>query len=139
MQSPYAAYYAAQSGNGIAVFKGIRVQRGHGFFSRLFSSAVLPALKFLGKKAAVGAANVVADTVLDGKKFKQSAKDRSREVLKEAATAGVNKVRAMTQRGGKRLKANKRRPVKRRKTQVGGKRRKVIRKKTKSKHLHFLK
>lgn len=47
------SYYLEQAGNGAAIqsFVGARYQRGGGFFSRLFTSKVLPLLRYLGDKA----------------------------------------------------------------------------------------
>jgi hypothetical protein len=46
----FASYYVNQAGNGISVFRGRRYQRGHSFFGRVLSDAVLPIVKSLGGK-----------------------------------------------------------------------------------------
>ena len=76
-------YYTKQSEGELPVFYGARTQRGHGIGSvlgGLFGRA-LPFLKsgaeILGKQAL----NVATD-VIDGKSFKESAKDRLKEGIK---------------------------------------------------------
>ncbi|XP_074596510.1 uncharacterized protein F54H12.2-like [Brevipalpus obovatus] len=51
MSNAYINYYLNQAGSGLSAFEGVRYQRGNGFFGRLLSGAILPALRFLGRKA----------------------------------------------------------------------------------------
>lgn len=74
----YRDYYAQQSGNGLAVFKGATVQRGHGiggFFSRLLRGA-MPLLKsgakIVGKQLIDTSANVAKD-LINGEDLKSAA------------------------------------------------------------------
>ena len=83
----YEDYYTKQSGGELPVFYGARTQRGHGIGSvlgGLFRRA-LPFLKsgaeILGKQAL----NVATD-MIDGKSFKESAKDRLKEGIKTFAS-----------------------------------------------------
>ena len=76
----YEDYYTKQSGGEVPVFYGARTQRGHGIGSvlgGLFRRA-LPFLKngaeILGKQALNDATDMI-----DGKSFKESAKDRLNE------------------------------------------------------------
>jgi len=102
--NPYIDYYVNQSGSGIRGFSGIRYQRGSGWFSRLFSSAILPALKYLGKQSMKTGLNVAED-VLEGKNFKKAIKARTIETGKETAQKGIQKGKDYLQRGrGKRRK-----------------------------------
>lgn len=77
----YEDYYIQQSGNGLPVFAGSRMQRGHGLgsmLSGLFRSAV-PMIKrglaTFGKHALKTGLEIAGD-VADGKSFKDSAKER---------------------------------------------------------------
>ncbi|RWS05321.1 uncharacterized protein B4U79_06148, partial [Dinothrombium tinctorium] len=44
-------FYIDQAGNGYPFFAGLRYQRGHGWFGRLFKGGVLPLIRYVGKKA----------------------------------------------------------------------------------------
>lgn len=77
----YEDYYLQQSGTGLPVFQGSRGQRGHGLgsmLSGLFRSAV-PMLKrglaTFGKHALKTGLEIAGD-VVEGKSFKDSARDR---------------------------------------------------------------
>ena len=106
--NPYIDYYVNQAGSGLRGFSGTRYQRGYGWFSRLFSSAILPALKFLGKKSLSAGINV-ADDVLAGKNVKESLKTRAIEGGKETAKAAIDRGNKFLQTGkGKRSKNKKR-------------------------------
>ena len=83
----YEDYYTKQSGGELPVFYRARTQRGHGIGSvlgGLFRRA-LPFLKsgaeILGKQALT-----VATDMIDGKSFKESAKDRRKEGIKTFAS-----------------------------------------------------
>ena len=83
----YEDYYTKQSGRELPVFYGSRTQRGNGIGSvlgGLFRRA-LPFLKngaeILGKQALN-----VATAMIDGKSFKESAKDRLKEDIKAFAS-----------------------------------------------------
>ena len=82
----YEEYYTKQSGGDLSVFYGARTQWGHSIGSvlgGLFRRA-LPFLKsgaeILGKQAV----NVATD-MIDGKSFKESAKDRRKKCIKTFA------------------------------------------------------
>ncbi|RWR98766.1 uncharacterized protein B4U79_09553, partial [Dinothrombium tinctorium] len=95
--NPYTHYYVNQAGNGISGFQGQRFQRGHGFFGRIFSGAILPALKFLGKHALSAGINVAQDS-LHGAKFKDSFKNRFREAGINAADEALEKAKVYSQK-----------------------------------------
>lgn len=99
--NPYTSYYVNQCGSGIVAYQGVRQQKGFGFFSKIFSSTILPALKYFGKKGLSTAANVVEDTI-DGRDIKESIKDRGLSTLKEVGREATKKARDYSQRGGKR-------------------------------------
>lgn len=92
----YEDYYVNQSGSGVPVFQGTRMQRGHGLgsvFSGLFRSA-LPLIargaKALGKRA-LQASLQVANDVAEGSSFGDAAKRRFTDGIKTAFTdANVN-------------------------------------------------
>jgi hypothetical protein len=118
--NPYTNLYVNQAGSGIAGFSGVRYQRGHGFFGRLFSSAILPALKFLGRHALSTGINVAEDFV-DGRNLKESAQARFKEGSKVLARDVIERARqAQLGSGVKRnliLAAELEKPRKRRKRQ----------------------
>ena len=78
----YQEYYSRQNGGEIPVLAGARIQRGHGLGSILggfFRRLVLPFFKNNGKRMlsnAVKTGMEVADDVLEGQSFKESAKKR---------------------------------------------------------------
>jgi len=84
----YEDYYSRQNGGEIPVFVGQKFQRGHGLGSILggfFRRLVLPFVKTHGKKmlaSAVKTGMQVADDVMEGQNFKQSAKRRLPEAIK---------------------------------------------------------
>jgi hypothetical protein len=84
----YEDYYMSQSGQGVPIFQGSRGQRGHGLgsiLSGLFRSAV-PLLKrglsFFGKQALRTGAQIAND-VVDGHSFKESAKKRVGDTINQ--------------------------------------------------------
>lgn len=88
----YEEYYMNQSGNGVPVFQGSRGQRGHGLgsmLSGLFRSA-MPMIKrglaFFGKQA-LKTGLEVANDVVEGDTFDNSARRRIPEGIKRVATA----------------------------------------------------
>jgi len=89
-RSMYEDYYAKQGGGQMPVFAGARYQRGHGignFFASIKRFA-MPLLKRVGKFLLPRALNAGADiaiNVLEGKKFKDTAKERLKNVAKESA------------------------------------------------------
>ncbi|RWS04209.1 uncharacterized protein B4U79_11400 [Dinothrombium tinctorium] len=88
-------FYIDQAGNGYPFFAGIRYQRGHGWFGRLFKGGVLPLLRYVGKKALKTGSNVVRD-VLQGDDLGSSAKKHLKTAVHEAADDAFEKI---TQRG----------------------------------------
>ena len=91
----YGDYYKRQVGDGLAVFRGATVQRGHGiggFFSGLLKGT-LPAIKsgakVLGKQLLKTGMDITGD-LLSGKNIKDSAKDRfsesGQQMIKQLST-----------------------------------------------------
>ena len=92
----YEDYYTKQNGGELPVFYGARTQRGHGIGSvlgGLFRRA-LPFLKSGAEISGKQALNVATD-MIDGKSFKESAKDR----LKEGIQTFANQREAIQQSG----------------------------------------
>ena len=54
-------YYISQAGSEISGFRGVRNQRGGGFFGRLLSRSVYSLLRFLGKNFLKTGANIAND------------------------------------------------------------------------------
>ena len=156
-QSSYASYYSNQAGNGLSGFKGVRYQKGHGFFGRLITSFIKPLLGYLGKKLFNVGTNIATD-VLSGEKFKSSGKRRLAETVQMIGRDVRKKVDQMGSgytpktikdlKKQRKRKINKRKKPKKKKTvkkkhpkkkqrKPTKKRKKVIRKK-KAKKVSFL-
>ena len=108
-------YYVNQAGTGISGFSGVKYQKGHGFFGRLLSSAVLPILKYLGRKALSTGLNIGTD-YLSGENLKDSMKKRFKTTgydIAEEALEKVKKQRGSGRRRGRPRKINKRKTLKR--------------------------
>ena len=86
-------YYKNQAGNGMTFYRGHRYQRGRGWFGRLYSGAVLPLLRYLGKKALSTGVDVVRD-VVGGQNFKTSVKSRTRKAAVDAVNDGFDKLQS---------------------------------------------
>lgn len=115
MTNPFTSYYVQQSGSGIAGYQGTRLQRGFGFWGRLFSSTILPAIKWAGKRV-LSTGTDVLDDVLDGRNVQESIKDRGTATLKSMGRTATKRARAYVndeQTGsGKRRKRRKVAPKK---------------------------
>lgn len=147
------SYYCDQAGSGIPGFHGLVRQRGFGFFGRILHGVLLPFLKSAGKKAAAEGIGLAED-LMAGNKFKETAKRRGKALLKSVAKDAIelakSKFRGNQHGNGiigrivtvKRKKQRKRKASKRRrrsvkkvrrKKKVGPKKRKKKAKKTKRK------
>jgi len=98
MSNSYINYYLDQAGSGLSTFEGVRYQRGNGFFGRLLSGAILPALRFLGRKALNTGVNVGMD-VLDGHNFKESIKKHSKKTVRDTANSALLRAQRFVQTG----------------------------------------
>lgn len=100
MSNPYINHYINQIG-GLQGFSGVRYQRGHGFFSRLFSgvgSFVKDLLPSLGKRALPSAIGLAQD-VLSGENVGRSAKKRLIEAGRGVADETLDKLKSRVQGG----------------------------------------
>ena len=76
----YRDYYAQQKGNGLSVYRGATIQRGHGiggFFSSLLKGAMplaLNGLKAVGRQAVRSGWNIAKDAI-SGRDASQSARN----------------------------------------------------------------
>ena len=99
--NPYASYYVNQAGSGLSGFSGVRYQRGHGFFGRLFSGIgnfmkeLLPAI---GKRALPSGIGLAQD-ILSGENVLKSAKSRLIEAGKSVADETLDKIKSRIQKG----------------------------------------
>lgn len=109
---------------GPGYYAGYRHQQGGGFWSKALSAAIIPALKFLGKKAAGTAAEVLTD-VSAGQNIKDSVKTRVAEQGQKLASSAADRALkfAQTGRGKKKLKEGKRKLKGGKRKHKGGKRR----------------
>lgn len=113
MSNPYLQYYVHQVGSGIQGFSGPKYQRGYGFFSKLFQSAILPALKYLGRTVLSTGTNIFGD-LAEGRDFKESLKDRGLAASKQAAIDALDRGKRFVQTGqGRKRRATKKKVTKR--------------------------
>jgi len=91
----YEDYYSQQSGSGMPVFQGSRMQRGHGLGSILsgfFRSAwplIQTGAKAFGKQFLRTGLQIAKDVVVDGQKFKEASKKHIPEGIKEFASSNL--------------------------------------------------
>lgn len=86
-------YYVTQAGSGIAGYHGLKYQRGHGFFGRILRGIILPFLKTAGKKAAAEGIGLAED-LMSGRNFKETAKRRGKSLLKSVAQDAIDLAKA---------------------------------------------
>lgn len=101
--NPVTKYYVDQAGSGIPGFRGIRYQKGDGFWGDIWTRVGLPVLKFLGRTAANSGLNVAADA-LEGKNVKDSLISN----LKAGGKGTVNYMQDLLAQQGKGIKRRKR-------------------------------
>lgn len=108
--NPYTNYYINQVGGGLPAFSGIRYQRGHGFFGRLFSNTVLPFFKQLlpaiGKRALPSAIGLAQD-VLSGQNVGKSTLSRLEEMGRNVADETMDQIKTKLQKGSGRRRRKK--------------------------------
>ena len=101
MSNPYSNYYNNQAGSGLSGFQGVRYQRGHGFFGRMFSGLgnfvkdLAPGLFKRALPSAIG----LAQDVLAGENVGKSAKKRLIEAGKNVADETIDKIKTKIQGG----------------------------------------
>ena len=101
MSNPYIQIYENQVGSGIPVFQGVRFQRGHGFFGRLFSGIgnfikdLAPGLLRRSLPSAINLAN----DVIAGENVAQSAKKRLIEAGHNVAEETLDSLKSRLQKG----------------------------------------
>lgn len=132
-ENPFRSYYARQAGGGTAYFSGMRMQKGHGWFTKFLSNSVLPvlkeqgtsALKSLGKTALTTGVNIGSD-IISGTRPSDAIKGRLEEGGGELMNKVIGRVRRAAQSGSGRKR--------KRTTQAGtGRKRKLIGRGRKSK------
>lgn len=104
-------YYQQQAGTGIAVYPGVRYQRGRGFFGRFFKGSLLPLLQSLGHKMLSTGIDVADDVVNNNMDPLTALKSRGRTAMKDAANEIIHtarsKIGAIKQDGSGRRKSIK--------------------------------
>lgn len=114
------AYYSQQAGSGLVGFHGSKFQRGSGIWSNLWRGAILPGIKWLGKRSLGAAANIASD-VIDGANIKDSLKTQLNEEGKNMVRVAKKRAQRFVMKGtGKRRRVG--RP---KKAQVGGRKRRT--------------
>jgi hypothetical protein len=100
--NPYLSYYNNQVGTGLAGFQGLRYQKGHGWFGRLFTS-VLPFMKqvlpALGKRALPSGISLAQD-ILSGENVGRSAVKRLKEAGRNIADQSVDMIKTKLLQSG---------------------------------------
>jgi hypothetical protein len=132
----YVSQAANQRGGGLPAFHGIRFQRGNGFFGNLFRNAVMPVLKYLGRRALDTGVGVVQDTIT-GSNIADATKSRLKRTAQDMVGDAVDQVtsRIGNQNGnGKRKRRIKRKvlSVKKSKPKTTVKRKRRTKNKTKT-------
>ena len=109
---------------GPGYYTGYRHQRGGGFWSKALSAAIIPALKFLGKKAAGTAAEVLTD-VSEGQNVKESLQNRVQEQGKNIVSSAAGRALrfAQTGKGRRKLKGGQKKMRGKQRKLEGGKKR----------------
>ena len=83
-----------QFGYGMPGFIGYtRYQVGRGLWKNLFRTAIVPALKFLGKTGLKAGANIASDAILNKRDLKESAKEHLENAGREIASTGIQAVK----------------------------------------------
>jgi hypothetical protein len=77
-------YYMNQAGNGLPYFQGVRYQKGHGFFGRLFKGGIVPILKYFGSKLLDGGIEMTKD-IAGGESIKGAARKQIQNKVGEVA------------------------------------------------------
>lgn len=123
-------YYRNQIGYGSPFFIGIRHQRGGGFWSKAYHNAILPGLRFLGRRAADFGADVMKDVTagenpMDAltNRAKEQGKvlvDKAADRAKKYALTGKGKKKLITGGAKKKLMKKGTTKTKRQVTQKGG-------------------
>jgi len=85
--------------SGGGVFVGHRYQKGNGFFGRVIKNAILPFLKYIGKKGIKTAVAIGSEAVKDPSNFKQIAKSKLKEIGMEAIDDGAERIKKYVQTG----------------------------------------
>lgn len=113
----YTRYYDEQAGNGISeYFRGVRVQRGHGFGSalkglwRMIRPIFVSGAKAVRNEALRTGAHVLGD-IAAGHNVKSSLKAHSEQGLKNLAEKAKNKLESVQSGSGKRKRVSRKRNV----------------------------
>lgn len=110
-------YISQQTGNGLPYFQGRLIQRGNGFFSNIFRSAV-PLLSqvghYLGKQFLKSGIQVASD-VIQGQNFKTAAKSRLMQMRDKIAGDVVDKMQSGS---GRKRRANTKKKIKKRRKDI---------------------
>ena len=110
MSNPYIKYYSNQIGGGLASFHGVRYQRGHGFFGRIFSGIgnilrdILPSVAKKALPSAIG----FAQDIIEGQNVGKSAKQRLLDAGKSMAGETLDQFKQKLQKGSGIPKSKKR-------------------------------
>jgi hypothetical protein len=130
--NPYIQYYNTQVGTGLAGFQGLRYQKGHGWFGRLFSNVVLPLVKqvipALGKRALPSGISFAQD-ILSGENVGRSAikrlKEAGRNIADESLDIAKSKLLQSGSGGKRHVKFTTKRRRKKSKARANKKKRKT--------------
>jgi hypothetical protein len=106
--NPYTNYYVNQAGSGLAGYKGVRFQRGNGLFTDIFKNALMPILRYLGKRTLETGTGIYEDAI-KGENILQSTKKRFKKTAQEIAGDVAERATRFAQTGEGRKKQRGRR------------------------------
>lgn len=116
--NPFINYYVNQAGTGIGGFQGVRFQRGQGFFGNVYRNAILPLLKYFGKKALNTGMEVAGDAI-DGENVLESLKTRGKRTVQDIASDAGERAKRFAQTGtGRKRRRRRNRRIKRAKNKT---------------------
>lgn len=116
--NPYTRYYVNQVGTGLPGFSGIRFQKGHGWFGRLWSNTMLPfiktflpAVQAIGERALPSVAGLAGD-IMSGQNVKQSSLSRFKEAGQNMGEEFGEQIKKRFQSGSGRKRKRKSKNIK---------------------------
>lgn len=101
------SYYINQAGSGIAPYSGVRFQKGHGFFGRIFKGGVSlfkDLLPYLGEKAFGTIFNMGSDFINRRKGFGDAITSNLKKTAFDIADDALVKIKQFKGEGIRRLK-----------------------------------
>lgn len=121
----FGPYYHSQAGTGLAIYKGLPHQRGHGLFSNVFRRFGIPLLKYIGKTSLPVVKQLGEDIFLNRQDPKEAIKKNLKAVGKRVAQDVLDKAQERVFQMGSGAYKRRRRTRRKRRAVVGKKRKRV--------------